>query len=50
MTDCLGFRFILQYRNSYTRIDGYERDDDWKVGFYIYLRVLGADSSNIFNY
>ena len=50
MTDCLGFRCILQYRNSYTRIDGYERDDDWKVGFYIYLRALGADSSNIFNY
>ena len=50
LTDCLGFRLILQYRNSYRRIDWYERDEDYKVGFYIYLRALGADSSNIFKY
>ena len=48
LTDCLGFRFIVEYQNSYTRIDGYERKDDWSFGFYIYLRAFGADSSNIF--
>ena len=46
LTDCLGFRFIVEYVNSYTRIDGYERTDDWSFGFYIYLRAFGADSSN----
>ena len=46
LTDCLGFRFIVEYVNSYTRIDGYERKDDWSFGFYIYLRAFGADSSS----
>ena len=49
LTDCLGFRLIVEYENSYTRIDGYEREDDWSVGFYIYLRAFGADSSNFFS-
>jgi len=44
LTDCLGFRFILEYQNSYMRLDGYERDDDWSVGFYIYLRAFGPGS------
>ena len=48
LTDCLGFRLIVEYQNSYTRIDGYDRGDDWTVGFYIYLRAFGADSSNLF--
>ena len=48
LTDCLGFRLLLEYRNSYTRIDGYEREDDYSIGFYIYLRAFGAESSNIF--
>ena len=46
LTDCLGFRFIVEYVNSYTRIDGYEHKDDWSFGFYIYLRAFGADSSS----
>ena len=46
LTDCLGFRFIVEYVNSYTRIDGYERKDDWSFGFYVYLRAFGADSSS----
>ena len=50
LTDCLGFRLILQYRNSYKRIDGYERDDDYRVGFYIYLRAFGADAANILKF
>ena len=49
LTDCLGFRFIVEYENSYKRIDGYERDDDWSFGFYVYLRAFGADSGNIFS-
>ena len=48
LTDCLGFRVILEYQNSYTRIDGYEHEDDWSIGFYIYLRAFGADSANLF--
>ena len=48
LTDCLGFRVLVEYNNSYLRIDGYERKEDWSVGFYIYLRAFGAESSNIF--
>ena len=47
LTDCLGFRFIVEYRNSYTRIDGFEHDEDWSFGFYIYLRAFGPASSEI---
>ena len=45
LTDCLGFRFMVEYENSYTRIDGYEHGDDWSFGFYVYLRAFGAGSS-----
>ena len=48
-TDCLGFRLLLEYNGSYTRIDGYERERDFSVGFYIYLRAFGAESANLFN-
>ena len=48
LTDCLGFRFLVEYRNSYQRIDGYERKEDWSFGFYIYLRAFGPESSNVF--
>ncbi len=46
--DCLGFRLTVSYENEYTRIDGSKYDDDWRVGFYIYLRALGASSGNPF--
>ena len=46
LTDCLGFRFLVEYENSYTRIDGWERKEDWSFGFYIYLRAFGPDSSS----
>lgn len=49
MTDCLGFRFIVEYMNEYTRLDGYHRDSDWSFGFYIYLRAYGAQSGDIFS-
>lgn len=49
LTDCLGFRFLVEYENDYTRIDGYRRDDDWSFGFYVYLRAFGANGSNIFH-
>ena len=48
LTDCLGFRLLVEYRAAYTRIDGYERNDDFSVGFYIYLRAFGAESGNLF--
>ncbi len=47
-TDCLGFRFLVDYENEFTRIDGYREDEDWNFGFYIYLRCFGADSGNVF--
>ena len=49
LTDCLGFRFLVEYENSYRRIDGYERDDDWSFGFYVYLRAFGSGNSDIFH-
>ena len=36
---------MVEYENSYTRIDGYEHGDDWSFGFYVYLRAFGAGSS-----
>ena len=49
LTDCLGFRLQVAYDNEYTRIDGYRRDADWDIGFYVYLRALGADATNFFD-
>jgi hypothetical protein len=49
LTDCLGFRFQVQYTNSFTLIDGYTVDDDWSFGFFVYLRCFGADSANMFS-
>ena len=48
LTDCLGFRFIVEYENSFMRLDGYEHGDDWSFGFYIYLRAFGSGASDIF--
>jgi len=48
LTDCLGFRVILEYDNEISTIDGYWRDEEWSIGFYIYLRAFGADSGNLF--
>ena len=48
LTDCLGFRFLVEYDNSYERIDGYEHSDDWTFGFYIYLRAFGSNAGAIF--
>ncbi len=48
LTDCLGFRLLVEYDNEYTTIDGYRHEDDWSIGFYVYLRAFGADSGNIF--
>jgi hypothetical protein len=47
-TDCLGLRLSLGYENDFVRIDGSERDDDWRVGFYVYLRAIGPDMGDIF--
>jgi len=45
-TDCLGFRFIVGYDGSATRIDGSRERHEWHCGFFIYLRALGASSGN----
>jgi len=48
LTDCLGFRFSVEYDNGYALIDGSERDDDWSFNFYVYLRAFGAHSDGMF--
>lgn len=48
LTDCLGFRLMVNYRNTYITYDGYEHDDDLTVGFLIYLRALGEGASQMF--
>lgn len=40
-TDCLGFRFSVSYDNEYQCVDGAKYSDDWRCGFYIYLRAFG---------
>lgn len=49
LTDCLGFRLLLEYENEYTTLDGFRRKDDWSIGFYVYLRCFGADSGSLFS-
>ena len=44
LTDCLGFRFSIDYENAVKRVDGSKRDSDVDFGFSIYLRALGASS------
>lgn len=48
LTDCLGFRLLLEYENEYTTLDGFRHEDEWSIGFYVYLRCFGADSGNVF--
>lgn len=40
-TDCLGFRFSAGYENGYRRVDGSESGEDWRFGFFVYLRAFG---------
>jgi len=47
-TDCLGFRLKLSYENSYKRLDGSEHEEDWRIGFYVYLRAFGPDMGDMF--
>ena len=51
LTDCLGFRLQVSYENEYSLYwsDYYTWGDEWRVGFYIYLRAFGADSGNLFS-
>ena len=46
LTDCLGFRFIVEYENAYQRIDGFRHEEDWSFGFYIYLRAFGPGAGS----
>lgn len=47
-TDCLGFRFSVSYENDYERIDYSKTDDDWRFGFFVYLRALGPSNGSPF--
>ena len=44
LTDCLGFRFSVNYENGIRRVDGSKQKCDLDFGFAIYLRALGAGS------
>ena len=44
MTDCLGFRFLTAFEDTYKRVDGSKRRADVRVGFFIYLRALGPST------
>lgn len=44
LTDCLGYRFQVEYEEGYTRVDGSKRENDVDVAFFIYLRALGPSS------
>ena len=37
--DCLVFQVRTAYLNSYTRIDGTERDDDYRIAFLMWLKA-----------
>ena len=40
-TDCLGFRLMGSYENSFKYIDGTEYEEEFNIGFMIYLRAFG---------
>ena len=44
LTDCLGFRFSVDYENSMRRVDGSKYRSDVEFAFAIYLRALGPSS------
>jgi hypothetical protein len=47
-TDCLGFRLSIAYEHEYERIDRSKAEEDWRVGFFIYLRAMGPESGSPF--
>ncbi len=48
-TDCLGFRFSFTYEEEYERVDRSIDKDDFRFGFFVYLRALGPTRSNPFS-
>ena len=48
-TDCLGFRFSAAFEDGGDRIDYSRTRDDWRFGFFIYLRAFGPSSGNPFH-
>ena len=44
LTDCIGFRFSVNYENAIRRVDGSKQECDLDFGFAIYLRALGTGS------
>ena len=49
MTDCLIFRFYVEYENECWLVDGARYDDDWNFGFQIILRAFGDSGRSLFN-
>ena len=49
MTDCLIFRFYIEYENECWLVDGARYDDDWNFGFQLILRAFGDSGRSLFN-
>lgn len=49
MTDCLCFRFYVEYENECWLVDGARYDEDWNFGFQLILRAFGEGGRSIFN-
>ena len=48
LTDCLGFRFYVEYENDYIYVDGYKYDHEFNFGFQIFLRAFGDGDRAMF--
>ena len=50
LTDCLGFRLQVSYENEYSLygVDNVTWGDEWRVGFFVYLRAFGPNGSDLF--
>lgn len=48
LTDCLGFRFYVEYENDYIYVDGYKYEHEFNFGFQIFLRAFGDGDRAMF--
>ena len=48
LTDCLGFRFYVEYENDYIYVDGYKYEHEFNFGFQLFLRAFGDGDRAMF--
>jgi lipopolysaccharide assembly outer membrane protein LptD (OstA) len=44
--DCLVFQLRSSYRSSFTRMDGTEKDNDFRISFIVWLRAMNQKQGN----